>query len=189
MFGFISNVFVVHISLIILINVQEIQWTCSNRLLANSHTNDDGAGLTVSFGLGVNFEGAVSWMSQKRLNFNFSFIFVSYVAGARHVPMPSGVDEQLPQQLFGCRCLLRGRQCERIWNGQGLRNRVSRVSTCSPWKSEGWAKYPFCSPWIVEWKSGGRGVPSPNIHKDWLKGNCSPSENTYFYLVLNRILA
>ena len=52
---------------------------------------------------------------------------------------------------------------------QGLRNRVSRVSTCSPWKSEGWAKYPFCSPWIVEWKSRGRGVPSPNIHKDFKK--------------------
>ena len=34
-------------------------------------------------------------MFQKRLNFHFSFIFVSFLAGARHVPTPSDVDEQL----------------------------------------------------------------------------------------------
>ena len=58
-------------------------------------------------------------MSQKRPNFHFSFIFVNYLAGAGHVPTLLGVDELLPQQLFGCSCpcLLRGRLCD-IWNGK-----------------------------------------------------------------------
>ena len=41
-------------------------------------------------------------MSQKRLNFHCSFIFVSFLAGARHVPTPSDVDEQLCTYLSNC---------------------------------------------------------------------------------------
>ena len=64
--------------------------------------------------------GMLGNVTQKRHNFHFSFIFLSYLAGAGHVPTPSGVDKLLPQQLFGfrCPCLLRGRLCERILNGK-----------------------------------------------------------------------